>query len=205
MLDIFILGGPVMVFIGLISIVAFAVFMYKTFHLRRAQIDTQKFMNGLANVIKKKNHIEAITICNETPGPISAVLRAGLLKYQKSEDQVRKAMEVASLNEIPRLEKDTPMLLNIAYVAPLFGFLGTIIGLIKVFMRIQERGGIFNASDIAGGVWESLLCSAAGIVVAIPSFLAYNYLMNRAQLIVLDMERSATELVAILFEKEEDV
>lgn len=200
MLDMFILGGPVMIFIGGASVIAFAVFLNKVFQFHRARIDTQKFMNGLTNILKKKNYIEAITICGETPGPVSAVLKAGLVKYDRGEADIKKGVETAAMSEIPRLEKDIGILLNIAYVTPLLGFLGTVIGLMKVFMKIQEKGGIINPGDIAGGVWESLICTAAGLAVAVPAFLFYNYLIGRVNTFVVEMERCSTELVSMLSE-----
>jgi biopolymer transport protein ExbB len=204
MFDLFILGGPVMLFIGLASVIACAVFLNKIFHLHRAHIDTQKFVGGIRNVIKKKNYVEAVTICAETPGPISAVFKAGLVKHERGEAEVKKGMEMSALVEVPRLEKDISILLSISYVAPLLGFLGTALGLMKVFMKVQEMGGVINVADIAGGVWESLICTAAGLVVAIPSFLGYNYLLNRVQTFVIDMERSATELADMLTSKEDE-
>jgi len=204
MFDLFVLGGPVMLFIGITSVIALAVFLNKIFHLHRAHIDTQKFVGGIKNVIKKKNYVEAVTICSETPGPVAAVLKAGLIKHERGEAEIKKGMEMAALGEVPRLEKDINILLSIAYVAPLLGFLGTALGLMKVFMKVQEMGGVINVADIAGGVWESLICTAAGLVVAIPSFLGHNYLLNRVQTFVLDMERSATELTDLLTSKEDD-
>lgn len=204
MFDLFMLGGPVMIFIGITSVIALAVFLNKIFHLHRAHIDTRKFVGGIKNVIKKKNYVEAVTICTETPGPVAAVLKAGLIKHERGAAEIKKGMEMAGMIEVPRLEQDINILLSIAYVAPLLGFLGTALGLMKVFMKVQEMGGVINVADIAGGVWESLICTAAGLVVAIPSFLGYNYLLTRVQTFVLDMERSATELADILTSKEDD-
>ncbi len=204
MIELLIMGGPVMICIAIASVVACGVFLNKVFHFHRAHIDTRKFVAGVKNVLKKKSYVEAVTICSETPGPVSEVVKSGVLKHESPDDVIRKSMERAASYEVPRLEKDINMLISIAYVTPMLGFLGTVIGLMKVFIKIQEMGGVISMGDIAGGVWEALICSAAGLVVAIPAFVGYNYLQNRVQTFVVDMERSAAEIADLLTSKEDE-
>lgn len=204
MITLFWKGGPLMILIGLCSILAVAVFLERIFHFRRAQIDTEKFMSGMRNLLKKKSYIEALSICEETPGPVAAVLKAGILKHDRGKEQIREALENTSHYEIPRLEKNLVVLATVAQISPLLGLLGTVTGMIKAFMKIQEKAGFVNPGDLAQGIWEALITTAGGLVVAIPAFVAYNYLVHRVNNFVLDMEKASTELVELLAGDQED-
>ncbi len=204
MITLFIKGGPLMILIGLCSVSAVAVFLERLFHFRRAQIDTERFMSGIRNLLKKKSYIEALTICEETPGPVAAVLKAGILKHDRGKEQIKEALENTSHYEIPRLEKNLAVLATVAQISPLLGLLGTVTGMIKAFMKIQEKAGFVNPGDLAQGIWEALITTAAGLVVAIPAFVAYNYLVHRVNDFVLDMEKSSTELVELLANEQEE-
>ncbi len=204
MITLFIKGGPLMLLIGLCSVLAVAVFLERVFHFRRAQIDTEKFMSGMRNLLKKKSYIEAITICEETPGPVAAVLKAGILKHDCGKEEIKEAMQGASQVEIPRLERKLVILATVAQIAPLIGLLGTVTGMIKAFMKIQEKAGYVNPGDLAQGIWEALITTAGGLVVAIPAFVAYNYLVTRVTNFVVDMEKSSTEMVELLASPHEE-
>ena len=115
-------------------------------------------------------------------------------------ERVREAVEEAGLTEVPRLEEKLNLLATIAQIAPLLGLLGTIIGFMEIFGRIQEVGLYANIGQLSHGVWQALICAAAGIAVAIPVHAAYNYLVSRINKIVLDMERAAGEIINIVTE-----
>ncbi len=201
MLEIVMKGGPLMYIIGFCSVLALTIFIERLFHFHRAQIDTEKFMAGIRNIIKKGKITEAISICDETPGPVAHIVKAGLLKHDDQKEEIKESIEDAGLHEVPRFEKNLVVLATIAHVTPLLGLLGTVTGMIKAFMRIQDisaKAGIVNPADLAGGIWEALVTTAAGLTVAIPAYVAYNYLVSRVDSLVLDMEKSATELVNIL-------
>ncbi|MCK5161394.1 MAG: MotA/TolQ/ExbB proton channel family protein [Candidatus Aureabacteria bacterium] len=207
MLEIVVKGGPLMYLIGFCSVLALTIFIERLFHFHRAQIDTEKFMAGIRNIIKKGKITEAISICDETPGPVAHIVKAGLLKHDDQKEEIKESIEDAGLHEVPRFEKNLVVLATIAHVTPLLGLLGTVTGMIKAFMRIQDisaRAGIVNPADLAGGIWEALVTTAAGLTVAIPAYVAYNYLVSRVDSLVLDMEKSATELVNILAARGEE-
>jgi len=195
-------GGPLIILIMLCSITALAIFLERLIHLHRAQIDTEKFLVGIRNIIRKGNIVEATSICENTPGPTAHILKEGLIRHDRDRAEIKEAIEDAGLHEVPRLEKNLPVLATIAHIAPLLGLLGTVSGMIKTFMMIQQKGGIVNPGDLAQGIWEALITTAAGLVVAIPSYVAYNYLVSRVDGFVLEMERSASELLNILTEGE---
>jgi biopolymer transport protein ExbB len=194
-------GGPIMIPIILGSVLALAIVIERLFHLHRAQIDTEKFMLGIKNILKKGNIVEAVSICETTPGPIARILKEGIVKHDRSKEEIKEAIEEAGLHEVPRLEKNLTVLITLAHIEPLLGLLGTVTGMINCFMQIQRLQGVVNPSDLAGGIWEALITTAAGLVVAIPVYVAYNYLVSRVEGFVLDMEKSANQLVRILQEE----
>ena len=200
-------GGPIMWPILLCSVVAFAVVMERLFALRREQIDTKSFMEQISKSLKRNRVMEALDLCDRTAGPIAAILKAGILKHDRPRAEVREAIEDAGVHEVPRLEKNLPVLSTISNVAPLLGLLGTVTGLVEAFQVIEMKATAanpVNPGDLAGGIWQALLATTFGLCVAIPTYVAYNYLVSRVDGFVLDMERSATDLLSLLGEKRED-
>lgn len=194
-------GGPVMYVILLCSIVAFAVVIERFLQLRRARIDTDKFMGDISNLLKRNRIMEAIDMCNQTPGPISQVVKAGILKHDRSKPEIREAIEDAAVSEIPILEKNLSMLATVAHIAPLLGLLGTVTGMVKAFQVIEQKATALqpvNPKDLAGGIWEALLTTVFGLCVAIPTYVVYNYFVNKVNGFIFEMEKSATDLVNLL-------
>ena len=197
-------GGPMMYLIILSSVLAFGVVIERVYHLNRAKVDADKFMDSILNVLKRNKVIEAIELCNNTPGPIAHIVKAGILKHDRSKPEIKEAVDEAAQLEIPRLGRHLPILATVAHIAPLLGLLGTVTGMIKSFQVIQQKAmnmAPVNPGDLAGGIWEALLATLAGLAVAIPTYVAYNYLVSQVDGIVYDMERSATDLVNLLSSK----
>jgi len=194
-------GGPMMYLIILSSVLAFGVVIERVYNLNRARIDANKFMDDIINVLKRNKIIEAIEKCNATAGPIAHIIKAGILKHDRPKAEIKEAVDEAAQLEIPRLEKHLPVLATIAHIAPLLGLLGTVTGMIKSFQVIQYKASSaipVNPGDLAGGIWEALLATLAGLAVAIPTYVAYNYLVSQVDSLVYDMERSAMDLVNLL-------
>ncbi len=188
-------GGAVMWLILLCSIVAVFIFLEKLFYLHRVQINAGDLVRGLINVLKRNSIVEAISLCDDTPGPAAHVLRAAILAYEDGEDDLRQAIDDAALGEIPRLEARMKIMATVAYITPLLGLLGTVIGMIVVFNEITTKGAMVNASNLSQGIGQALFTTAAGLCVAIPSFMAYNYLVSRIESITLDMEKASSEII----------
>jgi len=193
-------GGPLMWLILACSVTALGVFAERLFFLHRASIHTGDFLRGLANVLRKKNYAEAVQECAGTPGPVPRVLHAMLVKHDAPRRELRDIAQEAGQLEIPRLERNLALLGTIAYATPLVGLLGTILGLLTAFQQITTHGGYATAAEIAGGVYESLLTSAAALTVAIPAFVAHSYISARVNDVVHDIERASIELLEILQE-----
>lgn len=199
----FLKGGPVMWPILLCSIFALAIILEKLWYLHKVQIDTRDFLNKIYDKMKRHQIKEALSVCDEKKSPVSGMLKAAILKYDRSREQIKEAIEDASLYEVPHLEKNLTMLATIAHVSPLLGLLGTVTGMVRCFHIIQMKATSLNPvspGDLAGGIWEALLTTVFGLVVAIPTFVVYNYLVSRVNNFILEMERTSTELLNFLTE-----
>jgi len=196
--QIFLTGGPIMWPILLCSILAFTIILEKLLHLSRIKINTKKFLDSIFNNLKQNKIKEAISSCDSTVAPIAFILKAGIIKYDSSRDEIKEAMEDASLFEVPKLEKNLSALATIAHISPLLGLLGTVTGMVRCFQTIQMKATSIHPvspGDLAGGIWEALLTTVAGLIVAIPTFVAYNFFVSKVNNFVIEMERGATELV----------
>ncbi len=191
-------GGWLMIPIALFSLIAVGIFIERIMVLRKAKINLNAFLIRIRQSISKQDYDGALVICSTTPGPISKVIERGIRLRGQSREEIKDAIESAGRTEIYQLEKGFAALATLAGVALLTGFLGTVTGMIQAFMRIQELGGNVNATVLAGGIWEALITTAAGLVVGIATLLAYNYLVTKVQRLVFEMEVSSTNLLELL-------
>lgn len=182
------------------SAVAVVIFIERALHCHRAQINSAEFLNGVRTVLKRDNIVEALSICDATPGPVARLVKTAILNRDFGRERVRESLEEAGLAEVPRLEEKLNLLATIAQIAPLLGLLGTVLGMIHIFGHMEHEGLNASVQMLSGGVWEALICTAAGLGVAIPAHAGYNYLVSRVNEIVLDMEKAATEIVNIVTE-----
>src|SRR4026207_1008569 len=165
-------GGPMIWLLLLASAVAIVVFIERVLHFHRAQINSMEFLNGVRNVLKRDNVVEALSICDATPGPVARLVKVAILNRERGREGVREALEEAGLVEVPPLEEKLGLLATIAQVAPLMGLLGTALGFIQVFTQIQAQGTAATVQQLSGGIWEALICTAAGLAVAVPCYAA---------------------------------
>ena len=193
-------GGLMIWVIVAASAVALAVFFERLLQYHRDQIDSTQFLNGVRNVLKRDNIVEAIAICDATPGPVPRLVKTAILNRDKGRERVREAVEEAGLTEVPLLEEKLNLLATIGQIAPLLGLLGTIIGFMDVFKVVGKEGLYSNMELLSDGIWHALICAAGGIAVAIFAHAGYNYLVSRVNKIVLDMERVSGEIVNIVTE-----
>ena len=158
-------------------------------------------ISKILELVRKNKITEAIDICEKNPFYATSILKSGLSHYEEPKDVIKEAMENTSLYEIPKLEKNLNFLSTIAHISPLLGLLGTVVGLVKCFYIIEQKTvsmGLVNPADLAGGIWEALLSTVAGLCVAIPSYIMYNYFVHKVNLLTLGAERAATELLEFL-------
>src|SRR6185437_6956795 len=149
-------GGPVFLLILLAGAVAIVVFVERFFHCHRAQINSTEFLNGVRNVLRRDNVVEAISICDATPGPVARLVKTAILNRDNGRDRVRESLEEAGLVEVPRLEEKLNLLATIAQLAPLLGLFGTVIGLMKTFDGILAQDSSATIKDLSNGVWAAM-------------------------------------------------
>ena len=186
-------GGPVMWIILFCSIVSLFVFLMKVFQFHREEINVRELLRGLFNVLKREGLVEAITLCDHTPGPAAKLLGAAIIAYQRGDEDIRAAVDEAALEEIPKLERHLNILATLGFVLPLIGLFGTVVGMIKAFEAVRVS---LSSTAIAGAVTMALISTAAALAVAIPCYIGYNYLLSRVNTITLEMEKAALEITA---------
>jgi len=202
MIDYMQKGGPLMWLLVLLSIVATVTFFERLLYYHRVSIRVGDFLRGLSNLLGAGRFAEALHECAGTAGPVARVLHAALIRHEAPRAELKEIVQEAGQLEMPKLERRLTMLATVAYVAPMVGLLGTVTGLIDAFTTLSSNaGGIATAADISGGVYKSLLPTAAGLVVAIPAALAYSFLSARVNTIMHDMERAGIEIVNMIKEK----
>ncbi|NLB59850.1 MAG: MotA/TolQ/ExbB proton channel family protein [Lentisphaerae bacterium] len=187
-------GGIVMGLILAAGLLVLGVFLERFLHLHRARIKTEDFIRGVCNILTSQHIDEALSICEETPGPVARLMSAAIKHRDQEHHLMVQAMDSVALTEITRLERRLGILATVAQIAPLLGLLGTVLGMIQTAWVFMQQAPLVQAGDLAGGVWQALLATAAGLVVAIVSYIGYNWLVAKVEIIVLDMERAAGEI-----------
>src|SRR5260221_9813037 len=150
-------GGVMLWLILLASAVAVAVFIERFMHFHRAQMNSMEFLNGVRTVLKRDNVVEALSICDATPGPVARLVKTAILSREYGRERVRESLEEAGLAEVPRLEEKLNLLATIAQLAPLIGLLGTVLGFIQMFIKMQNAGLNANVSQLSSGIWQALI------------------------------------------------
>jgi biopolymer transport protein ExbB len=189
---------PLLVF----SILALAVMIERFIVLYKAKINVNEFLAKIRKALIVNRSIrDAVKICEQYKGPVASIMKAGLLKFGQPKEDVEKTIENAAIYEMGRLERFLAILATVANVGPLLGFFGTVTGMMKSFDALA-RAGLSNPGLVAIGIKEALTTTAAGLFVAIPCQLAYNYFMSRVNKFVRDIETSANMLLETFGEME---
>lgn len=190
-------GGPVMYFILIASIVGLAVFIERLFYLQKVRKNAKTVMEKIREKLKGFRVDEAVAVCENHPGPASNIIRAGLENYNKSRDEIEKAMEDAAKYEIPKLQRYLPVLATVVSISTLLGLLGTVLGMI-ISSTVLSTQGMNNPSKLLGGIAQALITTAYGLLVAIPAVVGYNYIASKVDNIITEIEISTTELIKLL-------
>lgn len=200
LLETFMKSGYVTIPIVLLSFVAIYLFVERLLTLRRAKTDPNLVTERIRDYVQSGNIVGARGYCTDQNTPITRILKHGLERLGRPIAEIQEAVHSAGKYEAFELEKRIDLLATIAGVAPMLGFLGTVTGMIRAFQEIQNLEGNVNPSVLAGGIWEALLSTAAGLVVGIIAIFFYNLLTGRINRAVHDMERSATDFIDLLQE-----
>lgn len=184
--------------LAVLGLVLVMIFIERLLYLHRGQIRAKAFVDGIKNILAKRRLIEALTVCEETPGPVAVVVKAALLHADESADTMRFHVQEAAIVELPALERRLGAVAAIAQVAPLVGLLGTLLGMITTFAAFVEGGDFARPTALANGMWQALLATAGSLALAIPAHLAYHFLSGRVRAIVRDVEWSGNEMMKYL-------
>jgi biopolymer transport protein ExbB len=198
MIDIIIKGGITMPFIILSSLIGFAIIIERLIYFKKIRVDEEKMIQRLSVTLEKKHYDEALAICETSPSPITNLMRVGIEHRQYDARTLRDAIMDAANLEIPKLERNISVLGTVANVAPLLGLLGTVLGNINAFGILGSFGSVGDPSQLARGISEALISTAAGIIVALPAIIFYNYLVNKVNHIIIRLENRVNSLVLLL-------
>ncbi|OQB96345.1 MAG: colicin uptake protein TolQ [Verrucomicrobia bacterium ADurb.Bin122] len=171
-------------------------FAERVLYLHRGQIRAKAFVDGIKNILAKRRIVEALTVCEETPGPVAVVVKAALLHAHDDAETMRFAVQEAAVVELPALERRLGSIAAIAQIAPLVGLLGTILGMIVTFGAFERDYA--TASGLAKGMWQALISTAGSLMLAIPAYLAHHFLSGRVRAVVRDMEWAGNEIMRYL-------
>ena len=185
-------GGWIMWVLALFSIAALVVVIERAITYYKARINTSELLGKLRSALKKKNIKQAIEICESYRSPISAILKSGLLKYGRPKEEIEKTMENAAVHEIARLERGLGILASVSNLAPMLGFLGTVVGMIASFDAMSKLN---DPAKVAEGISTALITTAGGLIVAAPTLLFYNFFTARIGGFIRDIESASNVLV----------
>ena len=200
-LEILQIGGLTMYVLLLCSLLSITIFLERFFYYRKqARISRNDFMSGLSKAIVGNDHAKALVIAEETQSPCARVMEAGLKEYGRSEKVVVAAMERTIVDETRKLERFTAIVGTIGNIGLYIGLFGTVLGIIRAFhdIALTGSGGI---SSVINGVAEALVCTAMGLMVAIPAVIFFNYFSRRIEFFTDDMQLCSSELLYMLEEK----
>ncbi|TVR60436.1 MAG: MotA/TolQ/ExbB proton channel family protein, partial [Gemmatimonadales bacterium] len=183
--------------LGACLLLGILVIIWKFFDLLAKSGKTKKILGEVNQLLSEYKVDEAMEVCRESDSPAGNILFAGLERRGEGTDRVMKAIENQGLLELSKLEKGLVVLATLMNVAPLLGFLGTVIGMIIAFQAIEVAGEV-EATLVAGGIKVALLTTAAGLAIAIPVSIAHNYFVSRIDSLVIDMEESAQKMIDTL-------
>jgi biopolymer transport protein ExbB len=191
-------GGPLMWLLLLLSVVGFVIFFERTLFLHRGHIRSASFVDGIKNLLRKRRLVEALTVCEESPGPIPRVVRAALLSHDQEEARMRRNIQEAAMAEIPVLERRVGTLGVIARIAPILGLFGTLVAGLQSFEQLAVEGPYADAASYARHLAAALSTSTVGVAIAIMAFAAHHFLSGRVRALVHEMEWTGHHMMQFL-------
>ncbi len=195
-------GGVLMWPLIIFSILALWIFLERWIHLRRANSHAERLFEDVSEQLTQDKQASAYQLARTVPGPVAAVFRALLLAPPQTKAELEELAMMQARQEHRRLTRRLPLLNLIAGLAPLIGLLGTVVGMVRAFQTVAVAQGPVNPSMLAGGIWEALLTTVAGLAVAIPALLFHHYLDQRVRHYTFQMDHYGTALIRVLTQKE---
>lgn len=180
-----------------VSVLGVTVAVWRWMALRAATRNVDGFMLELRERVAAGDVAGAIAACDRFEGPVAAIVKAGLLRVGRPKDEIELSLQDASAHELAQLERGLPILATVAMVAPLLGFLGTVTGMINSFEALAAVG-LNNPAAVASGISQALITTAAGLIIAIPIQMIYNFFVTRVNATVRHMEAAANLLLDVV-------
>ncbi len=201
MLDLLLKGGPILWVILALAIPVVAILVERLLYFRKISTDEDKLFSRVKGAVEKGHFDEALAICDTVEAPLGALIRVGIENRLLPEGELKEAVKDAALRELPRIEQNIPAVNVIANISPLMGLFGTVSGIIASFDVLGHFGAVSDPSVLALGISQALLTTAAGIIIAVPSMVAYAWLSGRANAVIGRLEGQANELVRVVRRK----
>lgn len=193
-------GGWVMIPILVLSIVAVYIFFERYFAIKKAEKVDFNFMNKIKDYIHDDKIDSAITLCQSSENPVAKMIEKGISRIGRPLNDINAAIENVGKLEIYKLEKGLPTLATVAGAAPMIGFLGTVMGMIRAFYDMSNAGANIDVSLLSSGIYTAMITTMAGLMVGIIAFLAYNALVAKVEKVVFRLEANTTEFMDLLNE-----
>ncbi len=199
-IDLVLKGGWIMAIIGILSLIAFYIFFERYFVISKAARQDKNFMNNIRNYILDGKLESAKALCVTNNSPIGRMIDKGLSRIGKPLNDINAAIENVGKLEVSRLEKNIAGLATIAGAAPMLGFLGTVIGMIRAFYDMSMAGNNINIELLSRGIYQAMITTVGGLIVGIIAYIFYNVLVARVQKVVYNLEITASEFMDVLHE-----
>ncbi len=193
-------GGIVMIPLAIMSIIAIYIFIERYLALRRASREETNFMNNIRDFMHEGRIDSAKSLCRNNDSPIASMIGKGLVRIGRPLNDINTAIENVGKLEVTKLEKNIAVLATVAGAAPMLGFLGTVIGMVRAFYNMSMAGGNIDISLLAGGIYEAMITTITGLAVGIIAYICYNILVTRIEKVVFLLEAKATEFMDLLHE-----
>lgn len=199
-IDLVLRGGWIMGIIGVLSVIAVYIFIERYFVVGRAAKEDKDFMNNIRSFIHEGKLESAKALCVTNKSPIGRMIDKGLSRIGKPLNDINTAIENVGKLEVSKLEKNVAGLATIAGAAPMLGFLGTVIGMIRAFYDMSMAGNNINIELLSRGIYQAMITTVGGLVVGITAYIFYNIIVARIQKVVYKLEHTATEFMDVLHE-----
>ena len=197
MVDFFVQGGGFMWPILIALLFGLAIIGERAYSLINSSSNTDQFFDDVKTVYNDSGKEQAIEFCENTPGPVASIFYAGLSKMEKTKEEIEKAVQNAGGLEVAFLEKNMIWINSVITIAPMLGFTGTVVGMIKAFEDIKMANDI-SPAVVAGGISQALLTTAFGLIVAMIMQVAQNFFVSMIDKLILDMEEQSIKIVEYL-------
>lgn len=196
--ELFLAGGWLMWVLLILGAVAIYIFVERFVAIRKASKIDQNFMNRIRDYIYEGKMDAAVSLCKSTNSPIARMIEKGIERIGRPMPDVQNAIENVANLEVSKLENGLPALATVSGGAPMIGFLGTVMGLVQAFMNMSMAGGVVDMSILSGGMYVAMITTVGGLIVGIPAYFGYNYLIARIEKLIFQMEANSIAFMDIL-------